>query len=95
MALKVLERVQGLLLRPPLKVDEALLIRPCNSVHMIGMRYAIDVVFLDASNQVIKLVPNLRPWQMAACLKSKSVLELPTHSIDRLGMLAGNRVDFK
>ncbi|QCB47255.1 DUF192 domain-containing protein [Hydrogenophaga sp. PAMC20947] len=95
MALKAFERVRGLLFRPPLKVDEAILIRPCNSVHMFGMRYAIDVVFLDASNEVVKLVPNLKPWQMAACLKSKSVLELPTKSIVRLGMLVGNQVEFK
>lgn len=95
MALKAFERVRGLLFRPPLGVDEAILIRPCNSVHMFGMRYAIDVVFLNASNEVVKLVPNLKPWQMAACLKSKSVLELPNKSIGQLGLHVGSHVGFR
>ena len=43
----MLERMRGLLGRPPLRPGQALLIDDCNMVHTIGMRYAIDVVFVD------------------------------------------------
>ena len=43
-----LQRARGLLGRAPLAADEALLIRPCSSIHTFGMRFAIDVVFIDA-----------------------------------------------
>lgn len=95
MALKAFDRMRGLLFRPPLEADEVLLISPCNSVHMFGMRYAIDVAFLDPSNQVMKLVPHLKPWKMAACRGSRSVLELPYNGIAHLGMSVGTRVAYR
>lgn len=90
-----LERARGLLFRPPLKADEALLIVPCNSVHMFGMGYPIDVVFLDSSTKVNKLVPKLTPWRMAACMGSRSVLELPVNSVERLCIQMGSKVEYR
>ena len=39
-------RAVGLLGRRGLRADEGLLIAPCQSVHMLGMRFAIDVVYV-------------------------------------------------
>lgn len=52
-------RVRGLQYRPPLADNEGLLITHCPSVHMIGVRFPIDVIFLSASNLVTDWVENL------------------------------------
>ena len=42
-------------------VDGALWITKCPTVHMVGMRYPIDVAVLDRRGRVLK-VATLRPW---------------------------------
>ncbi len=58
-------RLRGLLGRASLAEDTGLLIRPCGSIHMWFMRFPIDAAFLDRDLRVLKIVHNLRPWQMA------------------------------
>jgi uncharacterized membrane protein (UPF0127 family) len=43
------------------EVDGALWITRCPSVHMMGMRYPIDVAVVDRNGQVLD-VKTLRPW---------------------------------
>ena len=50
---------------------------------MFFMRFPIDVVFLDQSNNVVKVVPNIKPWRMVPPVSgAQSALELPTGTID-------------
>lgn len=70
-------RLKGLLGTSCLPPGQGLLITPCNSIHMFGMRYAIDVIFLDHTLQVMKLLHTFPPGKMACCPGSAHVLELP------------------
>ncbi|MBP9089499.1 DUF192 domain-containing protein [bacterium] len=71
-------RLQGLLGTTSLPVGQGLLIAPCNSIHMFGMKYAIDCVFLDADNKVVGLVENIAPGKMSRVFgPAKQCLELP------------------
>lgn len=73
-----LTRLKGLLGTTSLPAGEGLLIAPCNSIHMFGMKYAIDCVFLDADNRVVGLVENIAPGKMSRVFGSaKQCLELP------------------
>jgi uncharacterized protein len=70
-------RLRGLLGRPLLQAGEGLLIVPCQSVHMLGMAYPIDVVYLDPAAVVLKVVRGLRPWRLGPLVwRSHMVLEL-------------------
>lgn len=70
------ERMKGLLGRPCLAETSGMLLRPCRSIHMWGMRFPIDAAFLDKELKVLKIVRNLRPWQVAfAPSKTHCVLE--------------------
>lgn len=71
-----LKRLKGLLGRKALSENEVLLISPCNSVHTFGMRFPVCVIFLGSQNQVLKIVPSLRPWRFCFCLHASCVLEL-------------------
>ena len=64
----------------------ALLLPRCRSVHSFGMRFAIDVVFLDASGGEIRR-QRLRPLRMARERRAAAVLELvPGGAVGRGGV---------
>jgi len=85
-----LARMKGLLGRNRLEEDHALLIEECRSVHTWFMRFAIDVVFLDDSLRVRKVVSNLVPWRLSASREASHVLELPAGSAARHPVEAGD-----
>jgi hypothetical protein len=88
-----LARVIGLLNRRSLSEDEGLLITPCNNIHTWFMRFPIDVVFLDADGDVLKLVYSLPPFRARACWgKARSVLELPAGRLAQTGTDVGDRL---
>ena len=71
-------RFWGLLGRPSLPEGHGLLLRPSSSIHTAFMRFAIDVVFLDRENRVVKVVPEMKPFRMAVTWPgAHSALELP------------------
>lgn len=89
-----LMRLKGLLGTKNLPKGEALIIKPCSSVHTIGMSYAIDVLFVSEQNIVLKVVKNLPPWRAAACRGSAYVVELPAGTGDATGAACGHLLSF-
>jgi uncharacterized membrane protein (UPF0127 family) len=51
-------------------------LRPCRAVHMQGMRFALDLVWLDGRGRVVKVTEGLRPGRFAACRRARSVVEV-------------------
>lgn len=86
------ERAIGLLLTPRLDDPVGLWIARCNAVHMLGMRYAIDIAFVDADGRVLKQVANLRPMRMAACRAASASVELRAGLLAQLGIRPGRRL---
>ena len=86
------ERTRGLLGKPALGVNQALWIKPCNSVHSIGMSYALDLVYLNKQLEVVKLVSGLQPLRLSMALGAHSVLELRAGELARLGIQVGDQL---
>ncbi|MFT7413738.1 MAG: uncharacterized membrane protein (UPF0127 family) [Methylophagaceae bacterium] len=84
------ERLGGLLVLDELKRDKALWITPCNSVHTFGMKYALDLVYIDKNNKVRSLVSHIKPWRMSFCLQAKAVMELTAGSLQYLDIQRGD-----
>src|SRR5207253_2310168 len=57
-------RIKGLLGREALGAGEALVIRPCTSIHTFFMRFPIDVLFLDAGGSVLRAIGAMRPFRL-------------------------------
>ncbi len=94
MANTLLRRMKGLLGKKKLEEGEALWIRPCKSVHTIGMRFSIDVVFLDRSNVVVKVKKNLLPNRVTGLyLSAASVLELAADTLAAIDIRVGDRIE--
>lgn len=89
-----LERLRGLLGGPEPDATEGLWITHCNSVHTFFMRYAIDVVFVDARGVVCKVCSHLGPWTLRACLPAVAALEFRAGEAAVLGIAAGTQLQF-
>ena len=64
-ARSIWERAAGLLALPELRPGEALWLEPCGSIHTWGMRYPIDVLFLNSDLRVLSVWRDVRPWRIA------------------------------
>jgi uncharacterized membrane protein (UPF0127 family) len=87
------KRNKGLLGRNGLFPGEGLWILPCDAIHTIGMRFPIDLIYLDRKNQVKKLVSAVPPWRLSACLPAHSILELPAGTIRQTLTCAGDTLE--
>lgn len=78
----VLKRMVGLLNRGKFDKGEGLLLDRCHGIHTFGMRFAIDVLFLDKDFCVIRAVKALPPYRTCVVKKSVYVLEVPVGALD-------------
>ncbi|MEU6663559.1 DUF192 domain-containing protein [Streptomyces sp. NPDC046821] len=73
-------------------IDGALLLTASSSVHTVGMRFAIDVAYLDRRGKVLA-VRTMRPGRIGLPrLRARSVLEAEAGAMARWGVRRGVRV---
>src|SRR5688572_12119833 len=61
---------------------KGLWISPSQGIHTIGMRFPIDVVYLDKGHRVIHVSHSVPPFRIAAIrLRARSVIELPAGTL--------------
>lgn len=89
------QRLRGLLLRPPLGPRDGLLITPCGGIHTIGMRYPLDVVFMDAQGHVMACRRHVRPWRARAAWGACETLELRAGAVADLGIVPGDHLQWR
>jgi uncharacterized membrane protein (UPF0127 family) len=91
-----LARTVGLLRRRELEADEGMWFDRCSTVHTLGMRMAIDVVFLDRSGTVVAVKSSVPPWRPAvSAARAASVLELADGKCEQAGIVAGMRLELR
>lgn len=91
-----LKRLRGLMFRRRLEAGNGLLLAPCNSVHMLFMRFAIDVIYLDENFCIKKIVRDLTPWLgISFCFGAWGALELPSGEAERLKLVIGQKFQRK
>ena len=71
------ERMRGLLGRDSLPVGVVYVFPHCNAVHTVGMRFAIDIAFLDAEGNVVSFHENVPPgrWLVLGGRRARTTLE--------------------
>jgi uncharacterized membrane protein (UPF0127 family) len=55
----------------------ALLLPGCRSVHTFGMRFPLDLFWLDARGQIVRVDRGVRPWRVRHCRGARAVVEVP------------------
>jgi uncharacterized membrane protein (UPF0127 family) len=70
-------RLQGLAWRPRSQAGPGLLIPRCASVHTFGMRFSLDVYFLDRRGRVLSVRRGVPPRRFLWHRGAAAVLEIP------------------
>lgn len=89
------ERLRGLLGRPRLGDSEALLLEPCRSVHCLGMRYPLDIAYIDRQGRICKLVYGLKPGRFSASMEAHATLEMADGVLVATGITLGDVVEWR
>ena len=76
------DRLKGLALAP--STDEALYLPNCRSVHTIGMRFALDLIWVDDEGHPVRVDRGVPPLRMRACRAAHGVIECPAGEADAL-----------
>jgi uncharacterized membrane protein (UPF0127 family)/CheY-like chemotaxis protein len=87
-----LARMRGLLGRAGLPPGEGMLLQPAPSIHTAFMRFPIDVVFMDGTLRVIKIIERLRPWRAVSAHRGLAVLELSADEASQREIAVGDQL---
>ncbi len=88
-----LERARGLIWRG--SYDGAMLLPRTRSIHSFGVRFPIDVAFLDREDRVIAMV-RLRRWRVTLPrMRAAQALEARAGSFERWGLGLGDQLEFR
>jgi len=91
-----LSRFVGLLGTAAIADGEGLWIVPCRGVHTLGMRYPIDVAFLDARGAVVGILEGLPPNRIGRVFRgARGALELRSGIFAATGTVPGDRLEFE
>lgn len=71
-------RLLGLAGLRQVPADCMLLIPGCRSVHTVGMRFAIDVTFVDRQGRELRTVRGVPPWRVVGCRGAAAAIERPS-----------------
>ena len=87
------ERARGLLGRSSLPQGQTMWLAPCRSIHTIGMRFAIDVAFLDRDARVVAISEQLPSFRLAwGGWRARGVLEFAAGEVARLRISLGQQL---
>jgi uncharacterized membrane protein (UPF0127 family) len=82
-----LKRLMGLMFRKSLAEGQGLLLSPCYQIHTFFMYIELDIVFLNESGLILKLLRSMKPGRISPYSNNSGcVLELPAGTIAKYGL---------
>ncbi|MEZ5215561.1 MAG: DUF192 domain-containing protein [Ilumatobacteraceae bacterium] len=87
------ERARGVLGRDGM--DGALVLRPCRWVHTFGVRFPLDVAYLDADGIVVKTLHMHRNRLGIPVWRSDAVIEAEAGAFARWALHVGDRLEIR
>jgi uncharacterized protein len=94
-ARSIIERIFGLHLLPRLQPGEGLLLTGATTIDTTFMGYPIDLVFVDRSLRVTRLVPDVVPWRMVLRTRGgRDCIELPGGALQGTETEPGDQLSF-
>ena len=90
---KLFQRLKGLLGRRELPSGSGMIIKPCQSVHTVGMSFPIDVAFVDRGGYRLLPYPGDAPFRFSPFVRKASyVIEAPAGTFRETGTEVGDRL---
>lgn len=93
-AKSMIARGRGLMFESGLARDAGMLIEPCGSIHMFFMRFALDVLYVDRNDRVVRAQRGIKPWRVGPLRTrgARYVIELPVGTIERSASEVGDQL---
>ncbi len=91
----LMQRLKGLMFKENMPKNEALIFYSASCIHTCFMRFAIDLVYLDKDNKVMKIYNSINPWRLAYCLGSKTTLELAGGTASQAALRLGDTLELR
>lgn len=89
-------RMKGLLFTKEILPGKGLCLKPCNGVHSIGMRYAIDVIYLNKAGAIQKIIHDFKPGKLGPVnFKTHQIVEMKAGTLKPLDLTAGEVLTFQ
>jgi len=89
-------RRRGLLGRETIDPDEGMYIVPTQWIHMFGMRFPIDVAFLDGRGRVLHLHHRLKPNRLSRIVwRAEGALELAPGTLETTNTVIGDFIELR
>ena len=90
-ARSAIDRAVGLLKYRAMPQEMALIFPECSSVHTVGMRFAIDLIFINRAWRVVRAEPKVGPGRLIFPVRDAwAVVEVAAGTIRRLGLAVGD-----
>lgn len=91
------QRLTGMLTRKFSNELDGIVFFNCNAVHTFGMRFDLDIIFVDTvDNKIVSLHSNVAPWKIAKAGKPRCLtIELPAGSINKSSCKTGDILEFR
>ncbi|MES9970360.1 MAG: DUF192 domain-containing protein [Candidatus Thiodiazotropha sp.] len=93
MADSYFSRLRGLMGKKSMGDTGGLLLKKCSAVHTIGMRYTLDLVFMDKSGKVLKCTEGVKPFRTASARGAYYTLELNQGMIQKQDIKVDDRFE--
>lgn len=88
------ERFRGLMFAQSIPDSYGLLIRPCRQIHMMNMKFPLDIIYLSDDGTVVSIDEDMHPWQIGRTVKeSACVVEVNSGTCARCGISVGDRLN--
>jgi uncharacterized membrane protein (UPF0127 family) len=90
-----MHRLRGLIGKKYLPREQGMLFEPGGSIHTLGMRFPIDVLFLDKSGTILANHKRIVPYRFCfAPLNTRYVLEVAEHALDEFNLVKGQKLSW-
>ncbi len=87
------ERLRGLLGSAELRAGDGLLLQGEQAIHTIGMQFAMDALFLDKRNRVVRMEIAMPPQRFSPLVwQAANILELPAGTVARTHTEIGDEI---
>ncbi len=93
MATSVWQRLVGLLGQTSWPPDRAMVFAGCNSIHTVGLRFPIDVIFMDRNWKGVALRPAVVPGRLIPPIRGAwGTIEMAEGSIQQSALEIGEQL---
>ena len=87
-------RLKGLIGKKEIDEREGIILYPCSSIHCFGMKFPIDVIFLDKEKRVLSIYKNLQPNKMVSEKKAVYTIEMKGGMVQKKRLKIGEILNF-